>query len=73
MLSGEEKMWRAIIAMAISDALSNRISETDRREAFDWIFGGNDYFALACDMANISSERVRKEFLREKIRRTKNS
>jgi hypothetical protein len=73
MLSGEEKMWRAVIAMAVSDTLSNRISEADRREAFDWIFVGNDYFALACDMANVSSERVRKEFLREKIRRTKNS
>jgi hypothetical protein len=71
MLSGEEKMWRAVIAMAVSDAFSNRISEADRREAFDWIFGGNDYFELACDMGNISSERVRKEFLKEKIRKTK--
>jgi predicted GTPase len=72
MLSGEEKMWRAVIATAVSDALSNRISKADRREALDWIFGGDDYFELACDMGNISPERVRKEFLREKIRKTKN-
>jgi hypothetical protein len=71
MLSGEEKMWRAVIAMAVSDALSNRISEADRREAFDWIFGGDVYFELACDLAAIAPERVRKEFLREKIRKTK--
>jgi hypothetical protein len=71
MYEGEKKMWRAVIAMAVSDALSNSLSEADRREAFDWIFGGDDYFELACDMGNISSERVRKEFLREKIRKQK--
>jgi predicted GTPase len=71
MLSGEEKMWRAVIAAALSDALSNRVSEADRQEAFDWIFSGDDCFKLACDMANISSEKVRKEFLREKIRKQK--
>jgi hypothetical protein len=71
MLSGEEKMWRAVIATAVSDALSNRISETDRREAFDWIFAGDIYFELACDMSCISSEKVRKEYLKEKIRRQK--
>jgi hypothetical protein len=69
MLSGEEKMWRAVIATAVSDALSNRISEIDRHEAFDWIFTGDIYFELACDMANISAEKVRKEFLKEKIRK----
>jgi hypothetical protein len=63
MLSGEEKMWRAVIAVAVSDALSNRIS--------DWIFGGDDYFKFVCDLANISPEKVRKEYLKEKIRRQK--
>jgi hypothetical protein len=58
MLSGEEKMWRAIIAMAVSDALSNRISKADRREAFDWIFRGDVYFELACDFAAIAPEKV---------------
>ena len=62
-------MWRAVIATAVSDALSNRISEIDRREAFDWIFTGDIYFELAYDMANISAEKVRKEFLKEKIRK----
>jgi hypothetical protein len=71
MLSGEGKMWRAVIATAVSDALSNRISEVDRREAFNWIFGGDDYFTLACDMANVSPEKVRKEFLKKRIRRQK--
>jgi hypothetical protein len=71
MLSGEEKMWRAVIAAAVSDALSSRISEADRREAFDWIFGDDPDFKLACDMSGISSEKVRKEYLKEKIRRQK--
>jgi hypothetical protein len=71
MLSGEEKMWRAVIATAVSDALSNRISKTDQQRAFYWIFGGDDYFTFACDLANISPEKVRKEFLKEKIRRQK--
>ncbi|MDR1333588.1 MAG: hypothetical protein LBJ71_00005 [Holosporaceae bacterium] len=66
-------MWRAVIAMAVSDALSNRISKIDRQEAFDWIFGEDDYFTLACDLAGIAAEKVRKKFLREKIRRTKNT
>ena len=71
MHDGEKKLWREVIKLAIADALSGRISEADKREAFDWIFGGDIYFELACDMANISAERVRKEFLREKIRRQK--
>jgi hypothetical protein len=71
MLIGEEKMWRAVIATAVSDALSNRISKADQQEAFDWIFSGDDYFKFVCDLANISPEKVRKEFLREKIRKQK--
>jgi hypothetical protein len=67
MYSGEEKMWGAVIAVAISDALSDRISKADRQEAFDWIFAGDGYFEFACDMANVSPEKVREEFLRKRM------
>jgi hypothetical protein len=72
MLNGEEKMWRAVIDMAISDALSGRISKSDRRKAFDWIYNGGSYFELACDMANVSPESVRRKFLTERIRKQSN-
>jgi hypothetical protein len=71
MLSGEEKMWRAIIERAIADAFSNRTSETTKRKIFDWFYEGGFDFNFVCDMANVSPENVRRVLLREKIRKQK--
>ncbi|MDR2067646.1 MAG: hypothetical protein LBP41_01500 [Holosporaceae bacterium] len=71
MLSGEEKMWRAVIERAITDAFSNRTCKATKREIFDWFYGGGFDFDFVCDMADVSPANVRRKLLREKIRRQK--
>jgi hypothetical protein len=71
MLSGEEKMWRAVIERAVADAFSNRTGEATKRKIFDWFYGGGFDFDFVCDMANVSPANVRKKLLREKIQKQK--
>lgn len=52
-LSGEEKLWRAVIARALADAyqLNCQASDYDRSMALSWLRRGNAHFRLVCALA----------------------
>ena len=70
MLSGEKRLWREVIKLAIADALSERLPRT-RRDAWNWIFANDPDFEFICDLAGVSPENVRRVFLKKRIRRQK--
>jgi hypothetical protein len=66
MQKGEIGMWQAVINRAIADAIDEKLCESKRTEALDWIYNGGPYFEQACDFANVTPDAVRMELLRKK-------
>jgi predicted HTH domain antitoxin len=66
MVIGEIKMWRAVIATAINDAVNPKLYETGY-EALEWIYHGGIDFELVCEFAGVSPNAVRKELLRRRV------
>jgi hypothetical protein len=65
MIKGEIKLWQAVVAKAMSDALNPRLYRT-RKEAFKWIYNGGPHFEFVCDLAGVSPSTVKKELLKRK-------
>jgi hypothetical protein len=63
MCTGEIKLWRAVINMAISDALNKRLNAWDRRAALHWLWRDNVDFFVVCDLAGVEPEAIRRGFL----------
>jgi hypothetical protein len=70
MPSGEKRLFREVIKLAIADALNERFPST-RKEAWNWIFTNDPDFEFICNLAEVAPGNVRREFLRKRIRRQK--
>jgi hypothetical protein len=59
-------MWQAVISQAFIDSTNRRLPQRDRIEALRWLCNGGLDFEIVCDMANVSSDAVRKKNVGEK-------
>lgn len=68
-MTPEKHLWSAVIAQAVRDARGEGCGATGtlpwndydtRTEAWDWIFGKDTGFELACDFAETNPEWVRR-------------
>jgi hypothetical protein len=69
MSSGEKRLWREVINMAISDAMNRRINALERRDAFNWLCRDNIDFLIVCDLAGVESSAIKRGFLKLKNRK----
>jgi hypothetical protein len=69
MHNGEKRLWREVINMAISDAMSRRINALDRKKALDWFCRDNIDFLIVCDLAGVESSAIKRGFLKLKNRK----
>ena len=68
MYEGEKKLWRAVILLAIKDALNRKLRKT-RKEAAAWILEEDPDFEFACNWAGVDSDAISRGFL--KLKKTK--
>jgi hypothetical protein len=59
MVSGEKRLWQAVLDIAISDALRARFSPVALRHHLNWFREDNPQFQMACDLADSSPDTVR--------------
>lgn len=61
--SPEQKLWIAVLEIAVEDALTNK--DPDEKEAARrWFREGGSHFKFVCDLADFDPDYVRKQVMR---------